>query len=59
MRKHDRRKHKQNNSSHAGANCCWGSVINDITSEESTVRMVLEDEDVSILTFECSEIQID
>lgn len=36
----------------------YDSII-DVTCEESTVKIVLEDEDVSILTFECSEVQID
>ena len=36
----------------------YDSIIN-VTYEEGTVKIVLEDEDVSILTFECSEVQID
>ena len=35
----------------------YDSII-DITYEESTVKIVLEDEDVSILTFECSEVVV-
>lgn len=36
----------------------YDSIV-DITYEEGIVKIVLEDEDVSILTFECSEVQID
>ena len=36
----------------------YDSIV-DVTYEESTVKIVLEDEGVSILTFECSEVQID
>ncbi len=36
----------------------YDSIV-DIICEENTVKIVLEDEDVSILTFECSEVQID
>ncbi len=36
----------------------YDSII-DITCEESIVKIVLEDEDISILTFKCSEVQID
>ena len=36
----------------------YDSII-DIICEERNVKIVLEDEDVSILTFECSEVQID
>lgn len=36
----------------------YDSIV-DITYKESIVKIVLEDEDVSILTFECSEVQID
>ena len=36
----------------------YDSIV-DVTCEESIVKIVLEDEGVSILTFECSEVQID
>lgn len=36
----------------------YDSII-DITCEENTVKIVLGDEDVSMLTFECREVQID
>lgn len=36
----------------------YDSII-DIACDESTVKIVLEDEDVSILTFECREVQMD
>jgi len=36
----------------------YDSII-DITCEENSVKIVLDDEDVSILTFECREVQID
>ena len=35
----------------------YDSIV-DVTCEESIVKIVLEDEGVSILTFECSEVQI-
>ena len=34
-------------------------TIIDITCKEGTVKIVLEDEDVSVLTFECNEVQVD
>ena len=36
----------------------YDSIV-DVTCEESTVKIVLEDECISILTFKCSEVQID
>ena len=49
-------------------NCNWDSEkredeidydsIVDVTFEEGTVKIVLEDEGISILTFKCSEVQI-
>ena len=36
----------------------YDSIIN-ITCKENTVKIVLEDEDVSILTFKCNEVHID
>lgn len=36
----------------------YDSIIN-ITCEENTVKIVLSDEDVSMLTFECREVEID
>lgn len=49
-------------------NYCWDSEkceeeidydsIIDISYEKNTIKIVLEDEDVSILTFECNEVQV-
>ena len=36
----------------------YDSIIN-IACEEKNVKIVLEDEDISILTFECSEVEIE
>ncbi len=36
----------------------YDSIIN-ITCENSTIKIVLEDEDISILTFESNEVEID
>lgn len=36
----------------------YDSIIN-ITCEGKNVKIVLEDEDISILTFECSEVEIE
>ena len=35
----------------------YDSIV-DVTFEEGTVKIVLEDEGISILTFKCSEVQI-
>ena len=35
----------------------YDSIV-DVTCEESIVKIVLEDEGISILTFKCSEVQI-